>query len=389
VDPWNIDAVYRLGKVFEWNGNWSQAMKNYQTVYFTDPAYEDVTAQYNRLAREHADTLGFAAWSLLDTSTFSNHGEASFFHSLNSRVGIRLSYEGEDVRNFGGPRSPANYFVHTATAAAPLSLASQRLELAPVVGGLIIADLSGGPGAWPEPAVAPLAGLDFAAALGSYVYLEGGYRFRRQEDSLAPGLGLPLLYSHLGEANINASLAFIKAYPFRNSSARTYGSVELITEGLASRNLLYSVAEELTVGLLRRKEPTIDLSLIGNVVFEGATREEPVAYYAPQGVLLATGGVSASAWLGVSENSVFHLGLRGAAGSYQEGLLTDTPARKVQLEGQVDLGFSRGEATYYLQGTFSSTYEYARTGGTPAGWDYWSLYVTLGFSTSMPRLLAP
>jgi hypothetical protein len=375
--------------VYEWNGNWSQAMKNYQTVYFTDPAYEDVNAQYNRLAREHADSLGFAAWSLLDTSTFVNHGEASFSQPLDSRLGVRLTYAGEDVRNFGGPRSPANYFVHTASVAAPLSLASGRLELAPVVGGQLIADLRGGTGTWPEPVAEPLAGLDLAATLGSYVYLEGGYRFQRQEDSLAPGLGLPRLYSHLGEINLNASLAFIPVYPFRNSAARTYASGELVTEGAAGRNLLYSVAEELTVGLVRRKEPTLDLSLIGNVVFEGAAREEPVAYYAPQGVLLATGGLSASTWLSVSENSALQLGLRAAAGSYQEGLLTDTPARKVQVEGQVDLGFSRGEASYYLQGMFSSTYEYERVGGTAAGWDYWSLYVTLGFSTPLPRLLAP
>ena len=391
VDPWNVDAVYRLGRVYEWNGNWSQAMRNYQKVYFTDPFYEDVTAQYNRLAREHADALEFAAWSLLDTSALNNHGQASFFHPLNSLLGVRVSYEGDEFRNFSGPRSPVNYFVHAVSVAAPLSLVSGRLELTPLAGGQIVTDLKGGSGFWPEAVVEPLAGLDLSATLGGYLYIDGGYRWQRQEDTLAPGLvpELPRLFSHSGELNLNTSLAFIPLYPFRNSSMRTYGSVELIMDGLETRNLLYTVAEELSLGLLRLKEPSIDLTLIGNLLFEGSTREEAVDYYAPRGVLLATGGLAASAWLEAGESSAVNLGLRAAAGSYQEGLLTGTPARKVQLEGQAELGFTRGEAHYYLQSTFSTTYEYARAGGAPAGWDYWSLYVTLGFSTSLPRLLAP
>ncbi|MBN1838110.1 MAG: tetratricopeptide repeat protein [Spirochaetales bacterium] len=389
VDPWNIDAVYRLGKVYEWKGDWSQAMRNYQKVYFTDPAYEDVTAQYNRLAREHADSLEFAAWTLMDTSELNNHAEASFSHPLNSRVGVRLSYEGDQRRSFGGPRSPASYFVQTAALSLPFSLAGGRLELAPVAGGQVVTDLAGGTGVWPAASVEPLAGLDLAASLGRYLYLVGGYRWRRQEDTLAPGLGLPRLFSHFGQLDLSASLGFIPVYPFRHSSARTYASLEAVPEAAGSGNLLYSVAEELTVGLLRLQEPTVDLSLVGNFVFEGSTREVPVDYYAPRGVLLATGGLSASTWFGVGESSAANIALRASAGAYQEGLLTDNPGRKVQVEGQGELGFSRGEAHYYLRGSFSSTYEYQRGSGPGAGWDYWSLYVTLGFSTSLPRLLAP
>jgi len=394
VDPWNVDAVYRLGKVYEWNGDWSQAMKNYRKVYYTDPSYEDVTAQYNRLAREHADSLEFAASSVADTSTFENRAEASFTHPLNSLIGLRFRYAASQNRTYQGSRSPANYLVQTVSLGVPFALASGRLQLTPVAGGQLISDLYGQMGDAPELLVEPLAGLEVAASLGAYVYLRGGYRWQREEDSLAPVSGtLPSsrLFSHFGELNLNASLAFIPVYPLRNGSLRTYGSVELLTEGWEVRNLAWAAAQELTLGILRLKEPTIDLSLVGNLVLEDAAREEPTLYYAPQGTLLATGGLSFSAWLGVGEFSSVNLALRAAAGTYQERLFlaTGDPVRRTQIELDGGLGFTRGDAYYYLRGAFSANGRIWLSAGEEPTVDYRSLSLTLGFSTSLPRLLAP
>lgn len=109
-------------------------------------------------------------------------------------------------------------------------------------------------------------------------------------------------------------------------------------------------------------------------------------YYAPQGTLLVTGGLSFSTWLGVGEFSSLNLGLRAAAGPYYERLFGAEGGRteRIQIELQGDLGFTRGDAYYYLRGAYSANNEDWTT-----AIDYWSVNVTLGFSTAMPRLLAP
>ena len=95
-----------------------------------------------------------------------------------------------------------------------------------------------------------------------------------------------------------------------------------------------------------------------------------------------------SSWIGIGEESSLNLGFRATGGFFLEKITSDD-IRRVQLEVEADFGLSRGEAYYYLRAMFSSTYKYSEGGALASAWDYWSIYITLGYETKLPRLLTP
>ena len=265
IDPWDIDAVYRLGKVYEWNGNWSQALKNYRRVFWTDPMYENITGQYNQLARQNADSLEFSAYSLTDSSRIQFHGEASFTNLLNSVLGWRFAYQTDGTRIYrpvdSEKESPPNYLVHELSVGLPLNFYFWKLKLTPTLGAYFLNDL------YKEETAFGLAGevsvfeylgfnklephfsLEVSFGLGPYVHLNGSYQYGMKEETFVPQR--ELVSRHSGELNVNTALSFIKAYPFRDSSMRTYGQIEFLSD----ENFLYTLAQELNIGLFTMQEP--------------------------------------------------------------------------------------------------------------------------------------
>ena len=61
IDPNDISASFRLGKVYQWKRDWKAALDQYARVYKADPSYENVAALYNQVAREHADSFSSLA----------------------------------------------------------------------------------------------------------------------------------------------------------------------------------------------------------------------------------------------------------------------------------------------------------------------------------------
>ncbi len=394
IDPWDIDAVYRLGKVYERSGDWAQAMKNYKKVFWNDPLYENITGQYNRLAREHADSLSFAANTVADTQRIMVHGETSYKVLLSSLLGLRLRYALDGSRLFAPPagENPSAHLVHDLSFSAPLELGVLGARLEPTAGLYLVNRLYG------EAALAGLtdtigaaqflgfgglevhAALGLEASLGRYLSLSGQYAWGRKTETFTPGR--TPVFAHSGELALNTSLSFIQAWPLRDSASRTYGQVEFLSDG----NFLFTAAEELTLRLLTVQEPSVTVHLLGNFLFQDSRREETVLYYTPIGVLVATGGLMADAWLGVGEDSSLNLHLRGVAGAYEERIVTPGQISRLQVEGEASVGLARGQAFTALKGSFSATYAYA---GKAPGWDYWSLYVGLEMSADLPRLIAP
>ncbi len=377
IDPWDIETIYDLGTIYEWSGDWKQAMNNYQRVYWSDPLYENVSARYNQLARQHADSFDLKAYTLIESSRLTMRSEVSYSTWLNTVVGLNFHYTADAVEI-----DPETYLIHDLNIGISLYLYRLKLTLTPAIG----AHFSGEDlGAFSDLGVleaAPHAGLDFGWALGQYFYLNGGLSWGWKSQTDLPQTSE--FYSEAAELNISTALSFIKAYPFRYSSMRTYGKVEHVSQDLGfdfggtDSNWIYAAAQELILGILRLDEPYVELNLLGSFVFETTDQPEQADYYSPDRVMGANGGLSSSAWIPVGEASSLNVSLRAVAGMSWEAGSEDEA--KFEVEGNV--GLSRGDAYYYLRTAFSGPFEY-NSG------DYRSLYIGLGFSSQVPRLLAP
>lgn len=377
IDPWDVETTYGLGTIYEWSGDWKQAMNNYQRVYWSDPLYENVTARYNQLAREHADSVDLTAYTLIESSRLTMRSTVSYNTRLNTVVGLNFDYTADAVEI-----DPETYLIHDLNIGVPLYFYRSKLTLTPAIGAHLSGEDLGAFSDLGVLEVAPHAGLDFGWALGQYLYLNGGLSWGWKTETDLPDISE--FYSEAAELNISTALSFIKAYPFRYSSMRTYGMVEHVSQDLGfdftglDSNWIYEAAQELILGILRVEEPYVELNLLGSFTLETTDQPGQPDYYSPDRVMAAVGGLSSSAWIPAGEASSLNVGLRAVAGMAWEAGSKDEA--KFEIEG--NLGLSRGDAYYYLRAACSSPFEYSSG-------DYRSLYIGLGFSSQLPRLLAP
>jgi hypothetical protein len=98
--------------------------------------------------------------------------------------------------------------------------------------------------------------------------------------------------------------------------------------------------------------------------------------------MVAGGGLSGSAWIPVGPDGSFNVGLRAVANQTWENLGDASETSEATFEVEGNLGLSKGEAYYYLRSAYNGPFAY------DSG-DYYSFYIGLGFSSQMPRLLAP
>jgi len=377
IDPWDVETIYDLGTIYEWSGDWKQAMNNFERVYWSDPLYENVAARYNQLAREHADSFELEAYTLIESSRLTMRSTVSYSTWLNTVFGLNFDYTADAVEI-----DTETYLIHDVDIDIPLYFNRLKLTLTPAIGAHLSDENMGAFFDLGVLEAAPHAGLDFGWALGQYLYLNGGLSWGWKTETDLPDTSE--FYSETAELGVSTALSFIQAYPFRYSSMRSYGKVEHVSQGFGfdfagvDSNWIYSAAQELILGILRVEEPYVELNLLGTYIFETTDDPGQTDYYSPDRVMAANGGISGSAWIPVGEASSFNVGLRAIAGmSWEEGSKDEAG---FELEG--NLGLSKGDAYYYLRTAYSGPFEYNDG-------DYRSLYVGLGFSSQLPSLLAP
>jgi hypothetical protein len=376
IDPWDIETIYDLGTIYEWSGDWKRALNNYQRVYWSDQLYENVGARYNQLARQHADSFELTAYLLAESSQYTMRTMVSYNTWLSTLVGLKFDFTLDGLRP--DPSSKNTYYISDLILGVPLNFYAAKLTLTPFLGAYV-GDLEVfAPLGDTQAGVDLHAGLDFGWAVGQYLYLNGGSSWGWKREISKPDDSD--YHSLSAEVNLSTNLAFIKAYPFRYSSMRLFGKAEWVYD---DDNLIYSGAADLNLGVVRVEEPYTAVNLVGNFIYQDSTNADPDdVYYSPNEEMLATGGVMASTWIGVSEASSLNLGLRAVAGmSWEEG----AGVPKLEIEG--NLGMSKGDSYYYLRSVYNASLE--ELFSFTSGGEYWSFYLGLGFSSQLPRLLAP
>jgi Flp pilus assembly protein TadD len=398
VDPGDLNAMFRLGKVYEWKRDWKSAQDAYGIVYKADPYFENVATLYNHVAREHADNLSSLTYATVDSQKVQWHAEATYAQSFDTTLGMIAEYQTDDWRiargnDTGGTDSSA-YQVHDVSFGIPVNMYLIDVKLTPWIGGMLVGDslfMKTGsvtpPGDLFESIYAsePYAKLDVGAGAFNTLYLNGTLRWGRLPETLDPSRQTAL-YDASAEANLTTLLSFIDVWPLRDTTLRTYGRVDIVqNSGFVYQNLMYTALQEITINILKGGSPYGVLALTGNVTWQNSDQVEPYLYYTPVQVLIAGASLTGSIWIGAKNGDVLGLSLRGYGGSYQD-VEGGVPVSRVKGEGEADVSLTSGDATWSLTMIGNATYN---LGGAAQPWDYWSLFLRLGYSLKLPGLLAP
>lgn len=398
IDPSDLSAIFRLGKVYQWNRDWRSAMDSFRTVYKADPEYENATPLYNQLARQHADTLSTSSYALADPIKFTWHGGTAYQKLLNSFLGIVAGYQTDCVQGNSSVPYPSgfsaverSYQVHDLSAGILLDLYFMRMTLTPSAGIYLWTDPSGYASGLSTGTYSILdtvlsftpeiyAKVDATLGIGDFNYLSGTFRWGRLAETLNPAR--TAVTDTSVEANLSSSLAFLDVPVIHDTSFRTYGKLDVLSDG----NLILTAVEEITSYLFQGGSPWSTLALTGNLTWQDSTAVK-TNYYAPQGVLVAGGSLTGSTWIGLAEGSVLGLSLRGYAGAYGEKLLDPASATFVlKMEGQADISLTQGNLTFQTSAMANATIDPT---AAAAPWKYWSMYLNLGCSVKLPDLIAP
>ncbi len=410
VDPHDLSATFRLGKVYQWKRDWKSALDQYQKVFTADPTYENVAALFNQVAREHADSLGSLASYLADSQRIQWHAETSYTHLFNTTWGLAAAYATDamrikrDITRGDGSVATENsvYQVHDVSLGAPFTFPDANVTLTPRIGACVVANSlnTEAPKTADPPVIQdafglvfppePYAKLDAVLGLWNALFLTTTLRWGRQPETLDPVREATIggkIYDASAEANLTTQLSFIDAWPLRDTTLRAYGKIDLLhDQGFGFENFLSTAVGELTVHLLKGGTPYSLLTLIGNVTYQHSDVPEPYAYYAPSEIFSAGGSLMGSTWIGMGGGRVLGLALRAYGGTFQERTLAaDGFIPRIKAEAEANVSIAKGNATWTLTALADATYNAAAADP----WDYWSAFIRLGYSLKMPEVLAP
>ncbi len=395
IDPGDLSASFRLGKVYQWKRDWKAALDQYARVSAADPSWENVAALYNQVAREHADAFATLTSYEAEPERTRWHGEWTVTHLFDSTWGLAVSYQADSMRiqrsDGGGQTDHSAWQAHDVALGLPVDFVQANVRLTPWAGITLTGSSLFGKDAGPftdgfgTATVDPVGRLDASVGVKDIFFANAALRWGRQVETLDP-IRASRIYDASAETNLTTRLSFIDAWPFRDTTLRAYGKIDLLhTAGFAYENLLATVTGELTVHVLKGGTPYSLLTLIGSATWQHSDRPESYAYYAPSEVFQAGGNLVGSTWIGLRGGSVLGLGLRAYGGTFQrKTLATDGWAPRIKAEAEANVSLEKGNATWSLTAVGTTTYDQLAS-----TWDYWFAFVRLGCSMKMPSLLAP
>jgi tetratricopeptide (TPR) repeat protein len=428
IDPWDIGAKYRIGRVYQWNRQWSKAMAQYREVFWADPNYEQATSNYNQLAREHADSLHTKVSYSVDTSRIIWNGEIDYTTDVNELFGIMAEFKTDYYRVFRwaeyGPIKEQmpdppdmkhyTYQVHDILLGFSFTHAPLNLSVVIAAGVAIetnnelanqeetefaefgddninLFDFFGFNSAWPYGVVelgyelSPYLSLDLKTRVGIYPETYGygytsDYKKRKVLDIA-------------GNCNIGTSFTYIDVPIIKNTSIRACGEIDYLIDDNLDKgyNIIYLGMGEITVKLLEVENPHTELSIYGSFTYQSSTigkkttDNTKIDYYSPHDVIIGGGGIDFSTYAELADN--FVLGLSPNCGCFyvQQYEVTDqqlVDMLKIQLETTIEL--TKGDGVFYVTPVFVNLMNLEN--GT--WWKYWNFIIKLGFRAKLPHLLA-
>jgi hypothetical protein len=420
IDPWDITALYRIGRAYDGNGQWQKAAEYYKRVFWADPSYENASGLYNQIAREHADTIDVSASYLADTASVEWGVDAKYSIELNEVLGLDLSYAGINKRIYRWEKYQVtsngvidySYMVQSFSLGFPLAFGASGLLLTPTLGFDVTSndrlyneetnpipfDSYGTKNITPFDFISfnnlyPEARLDFSLSAGSPVSVTGSAFFGLQPETL--GYLKRDVYEIGGTLNVGTSFSGFSVPILRNTSLRVYGEGHYLfdTNTPAGFNFIWAGLGELSYVIVHTDEPAFTLSIFGNAYYQDSTIAKSIAeydsidYYSPQEVLLAGGGFNMTSYTGIGDGNVLGVGFSGGAFYATQYELYPVPGgfqQRLKIQADASLEYTRGNSTLYVKPEFVMTPNLVMPDSL---WDYWDFYIVVGYTAKLPALL--
>ena len=393
IDPWNRQALFKLGQVYQYNGNWSQAQALYRKVYNDDPFYNNVAHFYNQIERMYADQIDTSTQVFADTTRYSQTGTIDWGTHFGERVGIVGAYD-TAYQRFPVPPGYTS-LTHRLTLSLPLTPFGSAFTLTPFAGGLAYTPLAGAiqfsgnidPYSFFGSFVGrPLGGL--SASLGGKAFSTGlSYNVDTIEDTVTKGAPL---YAQTFQANLSL-LSILGSLPYLGeSSLRISGQGQRVEDGA----IVWTAGGELALPFTLSNVPHLVLSFNLPLSYQDSLNvpSNSPNYYAPRQTLSAQGSLALRGDFDVAPGFAIHQTLRGAAGYYGEQVLTtDIPPRWVHADSQIFNLEGRSEFSTELYTIYMDISGSAKNQMAPQviNLNYWSFAVELGIQFRAPTFLVP
>ncbi|HUW40927.1 MAG TPA: tetratricopeptide repeat protein [Rectinemataceae bacterium] len=393
VDPWNEEAIFKLGQVYQYNGNWRKAQALYRKVYDQDPYYNNVTHFYNELERQYADRLDASSQAFADTTRYTQSSSIDWNSHLSEQIGIAAS-EAAVYQRF--PIAPTGSSLSDRlTVSLPLNPFGPALTVTPYAGGLGYSNWAGTGTVSGTPGIGtflssisprPLGGLG-ASWRGKSASASLSYGFDTIEDTITNN---GPLYAQTLQGAGTLYFRFINVPVVSDSSLTLSGSAQSVEDGA----LLWMLGGGLTVPLTLANSPHIGLAFSFPWSYQdslGVPSPTPsyTVYYQEltyQAGLSLSGDFDAKPGLTIGQTLQ-------AAGGYDGELvpITTVPTQWQQAKNFIfsvesDTEFRTETYTVYLDLIGTGKNQYAPT-AIPLY--YWSLQVNLGVRFHAPNFLVP
>ncbi len=377
IEPWDISAKYKLGQVYQRNGNWAQAQKLYKEVYTEDPVYGNVTAFYNQLAREHADRLSFSGSTFADTSVLTMTGNAEYRTNFSGTFSLVVDYS--TCYNLYPVEPAAVYaptsFYQSLKAGVPLSVSG--LDITPSAGTYILSDLSDQdsrtdfigdpvPGSLFSTFTPYFFGSISADFSAGPVSISGGYVYDWVSETFKPG-DSPVSFQ-TGTGSLQINFGFIKKPVIQNTGFSVYGYYKSFSDS----NSTYGIFSELNNYFSVLDKPYVRLGLSGNFSVEDSDSTSP-DYWVPLDSYRSGGALSIQSTFDLSEDRSLSDEFRLYSGYY-----SDNDGSGLETVLSNTFNYTKKDFTGYLK----------LSGSVKGSFDYWSFTIELGADAGLPDLLS-
>lgn len=388
IDPYNISASFKLGRLLQLTGKWKEALARYEDVFTVDPEYQNAATMYNQLSIIHPEYSIGQFQYLVDSNRIEYREEFSTNLHLFSWLTLTPKWKSNTSSYFTWSKigAPRKYRVDDLLLNWEFSLFDNSLIISPQVGVAIYNNKFN--------YISPIEDIDIENILNSGDYtpnLSITINKTVKSISLTGSYGQKLL-QETSPSNIKDITTLYQTYtisgyfPIKDSeylnsfSFRTYAGFDSRT-GYNDKNSIYTLAQDFILGLLILKDPWTTLTLYSATTYENSEYINKLIYYSPQSVFVSKIGASTSSYIGVNKG-VLSLTGRFAGGVYLNKLGIDTEP-SFATDGEIQLAYNKNSRNLFFKLFASGSYS---DNTSP---DYWSIQASIGFNISLFKLLSP
>lgn len=386
-DPYNISAVFKLGRLQQLTGNWMEAMDNYQYVFSVDPGFENSASMYNKLARNHPLITTGDLQYFVDTNRIHYKESLTSNFNLTSDISTSINWSSNtySLYKWTDNRPPLDYRVDDFTSITSFKLLNNKLNVQPTLGTSIFNENFSHQSIFIEQdfnniilsnRFYPIIGIESDFTF-SYITLNGNYKFRQTIESN------PLEVQNVTQFFQEYSITGF--YPIENKnylnsfSFRTYLKLDNRYEN-GNENLIFTGVQDLILGFIILRNPWSILNIYSTSSFETSTDSEVESYYSPDNVLVSTLGATLASWISVNKG-VLGVSLRVGSGIYINDSFNDNEYNFTN-NGDLEFNYTKNDRVMFIKLYGSSTFSEM---STP---DYWSIQSTIGIRLNLYKLLA-